>query len=191
MTQRAIDGDYTYFVTANVQDRRWFFVMSEQAAVLGRTIQSCCKLKNFDLLAYCILPNHVHLLVRKTAPTNERAQRVLEKTRCGSGERVLYQNNVGRPILRSSTPSPQSGLASPRVRYTLSQLMQSIKGTYSWETTDETIWHPRFNFRIVETEERFYNTVNYIIHNYTKMNLHERFGGSPFVFVDWMRIKEL
>lgn len=65
MTQRAIDGDYTYFVTANVQDQRWFFTTQERAATLGQTIQTCCRLKNFELLAYCILPNHVHLLVSK------------------------------------------------------------------------------------------------------------------------------
>lgn len=38
MTQRAKDGDYIYFVSANVQDRQWFFTTIETAETLGQAI---------------------------------------------------------------------------------------------------------------------------------------------------------
>lgn len=185
MTQRAIDGNYIYFVTTLVKNRAWFFVRPDRANELGQVIKNACSIKNFDPYAYCILPNHVHLLVRKR-PLNQ-AQRALEKARCEGEVRLASSQQRRLP----NSPS-QRGLSSPRVkRYTLSQLMQSIKGTYSWQTTDEQLWHPRFNFRIIDTEEHFYNTVNYIIHNYKKMNLLDLYGKAPFVFVDWQRIKNL
>lgn len=123
MTQRAIDGDYFYFVTTLVKNREWFFIQPDRADALGRVITKACKLKHFDLFAYCILPNHVHLLVRKRHL--DRAQRALEKTRCVSKDSVRILNYVDPLIQLSATPPPQSGLSSPRTKkYTLSQLMQ-------------------------------------------------------------------
>jgi REP element-mobilizing transposase RayT len=176
MTQRAIDGDYIYFVTTLVKNREWYFVNPERAWRLVQIIRNACVMKRFHFLAYCILPNHVHLLVRKTAVTVDQTQRALEKARCEMGS-------------HSTLATVQSGLSSPRRReYTLSQLMQSIKGNYSWQTIDGGLWHPRFNFRIVETEERLNNTINYIVDNYKKMDLDDRFGKPPFVFIDHDRI---
>lgn len=64
MTQRAIDGDFVYFVTTNTIHRRHFFVTAKQATLLGRIIKNACRLKHFDLLGYAILPDHVHILVK-------------------------------------------------------------------------------------------------------------------------------
>lgn len=73
MTQRAIDGDYIYFVTTLVKNREWFFVQPDRAEALGRIIAKACLLKRFDLLAYCVLLNHVHLLVRKNRSIRHNA----------------------------------------------------------------------------------------------------------------------
>lgn len=53
------------FITTNVKNRRWYFVFPKRAERLGQAIQTCCQIKGFELLAYCILPDHVHLLVKK------------------------------------------------------------------------------------------------------------------------------
>ncbi len=185
MTQRAIDGDYVYFVTTNVQDRRWFFVTPERAAVLGKTIQTCCRMKRFELLAYCILPNHVHLLVQKLSLGElYSAQRTLGNARCASSEISSVFFLFPHRRLPSRRPAPGK-------RYTLSDLMHSIKSTFSQHLHQGKFWQHRSNFRIIETDDRFYNTVNYIIYNYRKMNLPDFYGQSPFVFVDWGQIKKL
>ena len=199
MTQRAIDGDYIYFVTANVQSGRWFFVSPERAERLGRAIQTCCAMKNFDLLAYCILPNHVHLLVRKPgmemlgqASIANRLQRTLERVRC---------EGMGRPKKnrRQSTERkevflfPHRRLSSRRSfpagqGFTLGDLMKSIKGTFSRTLPKGKFWQHRSYFRIIDNEEYLSNVVEYIQGNYTKMNLDDRFGQPLFVFMDWGKI---
>ena len=218
MTQRAIRGEYLYFVTANVQNRRWFFVTPERAEKLGQAIRTCSKLKQFDLLAYCILPNHVHLLVRKLSfeEVKQRlgditsSQRTLENMRCEELKNVVTDKH----------PSPQRGSMSPphHIRdvlcgqkhgnipadmflfphrrlssrrygldeqHTLSDLMKSIKGTFSRTLPRGKFWQHRSFVRIVGAEGYLYNIVSYIQYNYRKMELNENYGRAPFVFVDW------
>lgn len=66
MTQRAIDGPFVYFVTTNTASRVRLLHTPERAQILGKIIQRSCKETRFDLYGYSILPDHVHLLVRKT-----------------------------------------------------------------------------------------------------------------------------
>lgn len=188
MTQRAIDGSYIYFVTANVQDRRWFFVTPERATSLGQAIQTCCQMKDFELLAYCILPNHVHLLVRKPNAGEVQAQRTLERARCKQGVESLTKTNTYLFTHRRLS-SRRSG--SESTRFTLSDLMKSIKGTFSRTLPQGKFWQHRSNFRIIETEDYLSNVLEYIRYNYRKMNLPEWYGQSPFVFIDQMAVNRV
>ncbi len=72
----------------------------------------------------------------------------------------------------------------PDQQYTLSDLMKSVKGTFSRTQPKGKFWHHRSNFRIIESEEYFGNVIEYIQYNYRKMNLPERYGEAPFVFID-------
>lgn len=202
MTQRAIDGDCIYFVTTNVSHGRWFFDEPTRAPKIGQAIQTCCQMKHFDLLAYCILPNHVHLLVRKLrvdetsgSSSLPRPHRTRGRVLCGGGEIELADipgeaNDIflfphrRRPRLRCprSRPSPE--------RFSLSQLMHSIKSTFAHSLSQGRFWHRRFHFRIIETEEYFANVIEYIRFNYRKMNLPERYGQPPFVFMDEGAIRQ-
>lgn len=195
MTQRAIDGDYLYFVTANVQNGRWYFVTAERAAKLGQAIRTCCRMKGFDLLQYCILPNHMHMLVRKlskgeVAGTNN-AQRKLESMRCGT--RNEPARNASTDVVRPSSETDANFLFSHRrlpsrrslsKRHTLSDLMHSIKSTFSQTLRSGKFWHHGSYFRIVDSHEYLNNLTGYIRGNYTKMNLPDWYGQSPFVFID-------
>ncbi len=178
MTQRAIDGEYIYFVTTNVQDRRWFFVTPEKATQLGQTIRTCCRMKKFELLAYCILPNHIHLLVRKL-PADEglrgapAAQRTLGSVRCETEDDAFLFSHRRLPSRRSLEKRP-----------TLSHLMHLIKSAFSQHLHHGKFWQHRSNFRIIETEEYLSNVVEYIQYNYQKMDLPEHYGEAPFVFVN-------
>lgn len=221
MSQRAIDGEYIYFVTTNVHHRRWFFVTPQRATRLGQAIQTCCRLKNFDLLAYCILPNHVHLLVRKPRAGEHfgdasTAQRTLERARCGGTESSVDKGGCGLasvPRGLESTRSvneknatnagfpdymflfPHRRLSSrrcdPVIGYTLSDLMQSIKGTFSRTLPTGKFWQHRSNFRIVEHETYLRNVIEYIRYNYRKMDLPERYGQPPFGFINEGSIQQL
>lgn len=137
MTQRAIDGPYIYFVTTNTTNRESFFVTPERAIVLGNIIRTTSEEFQFLLFGYCILPDHVHLLVRKDG-TN-----------------------------------------------TLSKFMKHVKGRL-WRSVSKghghRFWQPRFNFRIIENEQRLIHTIHYMKYNYRKSELPEFFGEQPFVY---------
>jgi len=198
VTQRAIDGPHIYFVTTNVQDRQWFFITPERAETLGQAVQTCCRLKNFELLAYCILPNHVHLLVRKQTIDevrfkNRGSQRRLGSLRCDTvGNETDATSNIpsNNALLFPHRRRPRRRCESDK-QYALSELMHSIKGTFSHSLDLGKFWQHRSNFRIVDTDERLYNTVDYIVYNYKKMNLDDKYSKSPFIFVDQGQISRL
>lgn len=196
MTQRAIEGDFVYFVTFNVHNRRWFFVTPERADVLGRAIQTSCKIKKFVLFGYCVLPNHVHMMVMPMAAMMGNAaasQRTRGRVRCegvNKGQQLEMTMDDGsflyterRRPRRRSLPEPQT--------FTLSDLMHSIKSTFSHALGQGTFWQHRSNFRLVTSQEDFNNKINYIMYNYRKMALFENFGQAPWVYIDWRAIQQM
>lgn len=141
MTQRAIDGPYIYFVTTNTAYRLWVFDNPQKALWLGRIIQHACTERQFVLLGYCILPDHLHLLVYKQG------------------------------------------------KYSLSQLMKTIKGRF-WRVVSggagQRIWQPRFNFRIIQDDQRLMRTVDYVRYNFRKTDLPNEYATRPYVYLDWV-----
>lgn len=154
---------------------------------LNKIIFNACHLKKFDLLAFCILPDHIHLFVWPR-------QRTLEKVRCTD----LWDN-----LKSQYSPASQRGFSpatfeniigsgiplcgdKPRCddRH-ISGLIQSIKGTFSRTIHQGRIWQPRYNFRIVDSNKRLNNTLRYIQFNYRKHNLPEKYGRPPYVYINW------
>lgn len=72
--------------------------------------------------------------------------------------------------------------------FTLSKFMNDLKGRYSFQQRSGRFWQPRFNFRIIEDEERLANTITYMQYNFQKHGYDEQYGQAPFVFLDWERI---
>ena len=174
MTQRAIDRDY-YFVTTVVHQRQWFFVTPGRAEKLGEAIKMCCRMKHFDLLAYCILPNHIHLLVCKT-----EGPHTLESVQGAE------TGDVQAPFL-----FPDRRLSSrwsQEYEHTVSDLMQSIKGTFSRTLQKGKFWHRKSYSRIMTSQQYLQTVLRYIENNYEKMKLPETYSKPPFVFIDYSKI---
>lgn len=168
----AINEQAILFITANVKNRRWYFVTAKRAESLGQVIQTCCELKGFKLLAYCILPNHVHMLVKR---------RTLESVRPEIADNP-------RPFL-----IPDRRLSSRRSKsqFSTSELLQSIKGTFSRSLPKGTFWQRRSYILHVESENYLDTLIDYIRFNYTKMNLPKRYGQAPFVCINERAIANL
>lgn len=166
MTQRIIhQNEFPYHLTFNTTYSVPLFENGEYAFLLRKIIINACELKRFDCIAFAILPNHVHILVIKR-------RRALEKARGG----IVIKNNV--------PSTPQHGLSSPRDVKTISHLAQSIKGNFSRKLHQGRVWQPWYNFRIVDSDHRFENTLNYIVHNYQKHGLNEKYGRKPYVYLN-------
>ncbi len=159
MTQRIIvQSELPYFITANTSYRHPVFEAEKKAVLLSDIIQEACQMHQFALIGHSILPDHVHLLVWP--------QRALEKARCD-------RNNI------------QRGFSNPReADSSISRLMQSIKGVFSRSIHQGRIWQPRYNYRIIDSEERFLNTLQYIQFNYLKHGLPEKYGRAPYVHIN-------
>jgi hypothetical protein len=165
MTQRIIHRyEYPYHVTFNTNNCLAVFTEKKEAYMLRHIILTACRIKGFVPITFSILPTHIHMLVLKS-------QRTLEMAHC------------------VEIPATQGGLSSPRCEsgkigsgYTISHLMQSIKGTFSRKIHRRRIWQPRYHFRIVTTDKQYHNTLNYILNNFKKHELPNKYGRNPYLY---------
>ena len=177
MTQRRIyQSEFPYFITIKTKDGICFFDKTRYTKLLSGIIFYACRLKHYVLYAYCIMPDHLHLLVRQILNTH----RTLEKVRWG-GDKNVYSHH------------PQSTLSRvrPKREYTISNLIQSIKGNFSRKLHIGYIWQKRFNSRIVDTEERLINTIEYIENNPVNAGLPEKYSKFPYMYFNRERIDKL
>lgn len=179
MHQPTSTDNLLYFITTLVEQRRWFFTNRQRAQRLAETIDTCCAIKGFDLIAYAILPNHVHLLVRKLGRLE--SGRRLESRRPGDKELPEERFLFSRRRLSSRR---RSGVHD----YTLADLMQSIKGTYSRSLPPGRFWHRHSYVRRVDSDEYLANLLDYICHNYQKMELPTWYGQRPFADIRQLAI---
>jgi REP element-mobilizing transposase RayT len=117
------------------------------------------------------MPEHVHMLV-------QNGTRTLEKVRWVGALPIISERTL-------------SSVRDHPLRYTISDVVQSIKGNFSRRIHAGTIWQRRFNSRIVNTEDRLRNTVYYIKNNPIKAGLSDRYQKSPYQFFNWPAIRQL
>ena len=189
------------------------------AKLLQEEMFTSARLKGFDILAYQIIPNHVHLLtgtrtleedgkniVGGDAPTSEvdpvPVERTLESMRSGEFKRI-DNNNFPEPtpiherasLERASPERTFSKVRSSPARtpkpFTISDLIQSIKGNFSYKHKLGAIWQRRFYTKIVNTPEYLETVVEYIRYNPTKDGLPKRFTQPPYQYFDWGKIRKL
>jgi len=55
---------YVYFLTLNARKRRAYFKVGSLAQMVADGIRYYAKTRNYRLIAYCIMPDHVHLLIQ-------------------------------------------------------------------------------------------------------------------------------
>ena len=68
----------TYFFTVVTRKRINFFLEQENAETLYKAIKWVQKRKPFELLAYCIMPNHFHLLLSLPEEDDSFSQKIRE-----------------------------------------------------------------------------------------------------------------
>jgi putative transposase len=56
-------GRYSYFVTCGVESRRRACTTAEVVECLREQILRTCREKQFSILAYVFMPDHLHLLI--------------------------------------------------------------------------------------------------------------------------------
>ena len=135
-------GTHCYFVTCSTRERRKLFTDSTVVAIATEQILRTCRERQFEVLAYVFMEDHLHLLMRGTSrDSNFKSTMTLLRQRTavayrsvrgeqlwqdGYFERVLRQTDDVFGVIRYIRENPaNAGLAEERAAY-----------PYVWWTTD-------------------------------------------------------
>jgi len=167
-------------VTFRTKKESLLFEKTEYAKLLSEIIFNSGKLKRFDILAYQIMPGHIHLLVNASAPT-------------GTTERTL--KNVRSVLINKNLHNPKSTLSMVRYeknfKYTISDLSQSIKGNFSRKIHMGNLWQRRFYTKIINTHKYLETIIQYIQNNPIMAKLPDKYHKPPYQFFDWSDLRKL
>jgi putative transposase len=104
-------GCYQYFVTCCTVQCRQIFVTGEVVTPLALQILHTCRARDFEVLAYVFMPDHLHLLIEgQSKGADFRAlMRVLRQRTTiqyrGQHRAALWQDGYFERVLRDSTHS--------------------------------------------------------------------------------------
>ncbi|MBU0964009.1 transposase [Patescibacteria group bacterium] len=194
MTQRRIyQNEYPYFITWRTRESYPLFEDEKYAEILSEFIFNGGKLKQFDILAYQIMPDHVHILTFHRTLSSDRT---LEKVRWGDWNDICeYKKRTNSKQPERTFSNVRSGKYMRSVpiknQPTISDLMQSIKGNFSRRLHMGNIWQPRFYTRIVSTETYLNTVIDYVCQNPIKAELPEKYHHAPYQYFDWKKIYNL
>lgn len=185
MTQRRIyQSEYPYSVTFRTCSGISHFERTECAALLSRIMFRTGERKGYDILAYQIMPDHVHLAVLQRPPA-----------RLSAG--ALGSRLTGTMYPIASIPKHPSAATESRARgENISQFMYTLKSYFvhrmreSFNVTDP-IWQKRFYAKIINTTEYLEATIRYFKQNPIKKSLPNKYHQMPFQFFDLERIRTL
>ncbi len=182
MTQRRIHQyEYPYFVTFRTRVDLLLFEDTEYAEILGRIMVNAGRLKRFDILAYQIMPDHVHVLVKQNTYASAAAE---------------SRARDGGKCIRPQSPPRISVSAVGDAGYTISQFMYTVKSYFAKQIRVKydipySILQPRFYARIVDNDGYLRTVIEYITFNPIKSELPAKYHMAPYQFVDGKKINRL
>ena len=88
-------GQYAYFLTFCTADRHDAFVCAERVALVSTQILRAAADEQFVLVAYCYMPDHLHILVEGGQPASD-CRRFIARSKQFSG--FYYQKTFGRRL---------------------------------------------------------------------------------------------
>jgi len=178
MTQRRIyKNEFPYFITFRTREGLPLFDKTKYAVLLSDIMFNAGKLKQYDIVAYQIMLDHVHALVyQKNVDNIHRAQASLPALLCLDDR------------------APTEGCARRNVN--ISQLIHTIKSYFCDVIRDRCdinypIFQKRFYARIVDTDKYLRTVIQYMINNPIKVELLEKYQKLPYQFVNEKKIRTL
>jgi REP element-mobilizing transposase RayT len=182
MTQRRIlQNEFPYSITIRTRNNRLHFDTDKHAEILSAIIFISGKIKQYDIIAYQIMPDHVHVCVyasMMSATTKSCAR---------------SPASVSAPTL--GVHAPESGIIGQRANaHNISQLVYTIKSYYLKRIRNEmgiidSIWQRRFHARIVYSSTYFENIIRYYQQNPVQTGLSEKYCRYPYQFINWKYIR--
>ena len=107
---RLISPPGTYFVTFSTFQRRKFFVMESYARLFLKTLYGYRRKRRFQLHAFVLMPDHVHLLF--TPADDITLERAMQFVKGGYSHAVAWKSAVAK---FGKKDSPIIGFATRRI----------------------------------------------------------------------------
>ena len=175
MTQRRIyQEEYPYFVTFRIQEGFGLFDDVQYAGLMAQIIVKTCLMKKYDVLAWQIMPDHVHVLIYNN---NHQAHPAV-------GARHFKMGRAG------------TAARARRDVYTISELMHGIKSYFCDQIRDQynidyPIFQKRFYVRVVNNRRYLRTVIEYIRYNSIKAELPDKYRRRPYQFFNGQKIVRL
>src|SRR5688500_16674078 len=135
-------GRYSYFLTFCTDQRRRRFIDASVSAMVVRQILRAAKRFEFEILAYCVMPDHVHALVHGTSDGAD-LRRFMKRVKQSSGQiyrrwsnEALWQEGYYDRVVR-----PEEDL-SGIVRYIVENPVREglVKSPLEYQFVGSTVW---------------------------------------------------
>ncbi|MFA6587460.1 MAG: transposase [Patescibacteria group bacterium] len=206
--RRIHQTDFPYFITTKVKGNKSFFDNVEYSELLNDVIINTCKLKGYLLVSFCIMPDHLHLIVwqdpellitnpaRAALPASGHGKSISTVATggcAGVGEAAESAVNTRAGLISIKDTLPNSKTpaqaALPGRVQTISDLMHGIKSYFIerlrvlYQINDFS-WQPSFHFRILSSDEAAKTAIKYIQTNPIKTKLTEKFTQKPYQYLD-------
>jgi REP element-mobilizing transposase RayT len=122
--------------------------------------------KEYDLQAYCLMPNHVHMLATCWKPTADSAQVDVER----SSDRCVPANSDSITCPKRTEVRSTTGL------YILASVLKQLKGVSAYECNKLLVrrgafWHHESYDHVIRNDDELERTAWYILSNPVKAGL--------------------
>lgn len=144
-----IEGEI-YFVTTRTFTSKLIFSSHKNCELFLKILDFCRQKLKFQLYAYCVLPNHVHLLILP----NKR-NTISDVIRHIKGRFAKLYNTAEDEFLCYGNKKTTS----------------SAGEEFILADKEDTIWQKSFYDKAIRSDEELHNVINYINNNALKHNL--------------------
>ncbi|MFH1207185.1 MAG: transposase [Patescibacteria group bacterium] len=201
MTQRRIyQNECPYFVTFRTRVGFGLFEDEKMAELLSEIMFNAGRLKRFGILAYQIMPDHVHVLVQRMdgnagavwSPIAGADLPAARLRQAGTRDSLTDERHSIALPPQVSAPAVTTK-PTPTKEYTISQFMYCIKSYFIKRIRVQyaipfSIWHTRFYARIVSTHKYLETVIQYIKRNPVKTELPRKYSKIPYQYFNWRLI---
>ncbi len=140
---KIFDADKAYFITFTLVELVNLFDKSNYSKIIIDSIKFCQKEKGLELFGYCIMPSHVHLIVRSEKTYLSNIVRDIKKFTAGEILKALKKDQSNSGILKI-----------------FSKAAQSIKRNKNFK-----VWQDGYHPEIITSNKFFYQKMNYMHNN--------------------------
>ncbi len=163
-SQKRFKGEFTYFVTFKTLNNYPYFKHEVLCELFVEELRLCKEIKKFKLHAFCILYDHVHLLITPEYSVCDLSGilHFLKRHVSRNTNSILFtENEVGQPHPHKHEPLVK--LSDQKLNF----LREKLKNT----KIPKFKWLPSFHDHYIRNLKDYQNHYNYTVTNHFKHNL--------------------